>query len=266
MFSKYCTSTVHGYLTNGPYRVQARAKKTHKKNNNPNGASCKHPMYSPTLAHRKEVRKGLEIEHKSTGVLEIFFHNYWSANHSGKIWISLVYCSLAVWLPFLKQSHSFISHWFSKKKTFREATLDAWAVWHWDIGSYMCDPRTPQLPWKLWGEGRAALPPRSVQIWDKGNNSIQQVNESYSSSHRTACTRRRFRSQMELVRMEKAETQSWLGCPVGFVANYGSWYVPGVTPIRYRQQNAPQHAATRLHLGQEKGRNADAGVRRGYGA
>lgn len=72
MFSKYCTSTVHGYLTNGPYRVQARAKKTHKKNNNPNGASCKHPMYSPTLAHRKEVRKGLEIKHKSTGVLEIF--------------------------------------------------------------------------------------------------------------------------------------------------------------------------------------------------
>lgn len=51
-------------------------KKTHKKNNNPNRASCKHPMYSPTLAHRKEVRKGLEIEHKSTGVLEIFFHNY----------------------------------------------------------------------------------------------------------------------------------------------------------------------------------------------
>lgn len=165
-------------------------------------------MYSPTLARRKEVRKGLEIKHKSTGVLEIFFHNYWSANHSVKIWISLVYCSPAVWLPFLKQSHYFILHWFSMKKTFCEATLDAWTVW--DI---MCDPSTPQLPWKL--QERAEQPSHPVLFRYKGNNSIQHVNESYSSSHRTACTRRHFQSQVELVRMEKAETQSWSGCPCG---------------------------------------------------
>lgn len=119
----------------------------------------------------------------------------------------------------------------------------------------VCDPRTPRLPWKLREEGRAALPPRSAQIWDKGNNSILQVNESYSSSHRAACTRQCFQR---------------LGADrdahVGVVANYRSWYVPGVTPICYRQQNAPQHAATRLHLRQERGRNADARARRGHGA
>lgn len=73
MFSKYCTSTVHVYSTNGPYRVQAKAKKnpkknktkTHKKNNNPKRVSGKHPMCSSTLACIKEVRKGLETNTKA---------------------------------------------------------------------------------------------------------------------------------------------------------------------------------------------------------
>lgn len=76
----------------------------------------------------------------------------------------------------------------------------------WDI---VCDPRTPRLPWKLRGEGRAALPPHPAQIWDKGNNSILQVNESYSSSHRAACTRQRFQAQVELGKAELIGMPVW---------------------------------------------------------
>lgn len=82
----------------------------------------------------------------------------------------------------------------------------------------MCDPRTPRLPWKLQGECRAALPPRSVQIRDKGNNSILQVNESYSSSHRTACTRQHFQAQVELMRIGEGRDSELISMPV-----WGLW-------------------------------------------
>lgn len=67
MFSKYCTSTVHIYSTNGPYRVQAKAKKITARKITTQGVFANTPCAVQHLLY-KGGTKGARTEHKSTGV------------------------------------------------------------------------------------------------------------------------------------------------------------------------------------------------------
>lgn len=207
-------------------------------------------MYSSTLARIKEVRKGLEIEHKSTGVLQIFFHNYWSANHSGKIWIHLFIAVLLSGFPFLKESHSFMSHSFFQEENLPRGNVECLGFWTLKTsGLTLVNTRTPRPLLKALGRGLLCpLAPIIFTQEIRESNSIQQL---MGKSKLLLFPQNGRHPEMlpvaegTRVHGEGRDSGAIWDVYVGFVANYKSWYVSGLTPIRYGQQNA-QHLNMQL--------------------
>lgn len=164
-------------------------------------------MYSPTLARRKEVRKGAgnrTQKHWSPGNFLSQLLKCKSLRQDMNFTCLLLSCCLAS-LPETITFFYFRTDFPRRKPSARRRRM----LGLFETSCVCAIPEHPHCPGSC-GE-RAEQPSHSILLRYeiRGNNSIQQVKmKANSSSHRTACTPRRFQSQVELVRTEKAETRS----------------------------------------------------------
>lgn len=175
------------------------------------------PCVQSNTCSYKGGTKGARIEHKSTGVPINFLSQLLKCKSLRQdMNFTRLLLSRAVWLPLLKEWHSFISLTnFPRRKL---STRQRWPLGLCDTRQQVRGLQAPEPPpTALEALGRGLLCPCApvyVPIGDQGKQTAfnnWRVNESDSSSHRTACTWRWFQSLKEHVRTEKAETREPLG-------------------------------------------------------
>lgn len=177
---------------------------------------------------------------------------------------------IALLLPgflFLKESHSFTSHSFLQEENFPRGNAECLGFRTLKTsGLTLVNSRTPQPPLKVLGKGLLCpLPPIILTRKIRESNSIQQLT---GKSKLLLFPQNGRHPEMFPVaegtraRGEGRDSGAIWDVRVGLVTLCLQLHIliciwVNIYPLRVAKCTAPQHAVTRLHLGQEKGRNAE---------